>query len=169
MKRFGPHKLFLGFTISLAAILLLLVATLVVIPATIMPAQAAPTDDLPPRPPTPTPDVPAPAPIEPTPIPPVQGAYIILDVPDGNGQLWTVVQWLDLEGAWHDVDGWRGHLDDGEGKMKIWWVAPEDFGTGTMRWQVYDGPEGRLRATSDPFSLPGGSDEAVHVSVELAP
>jgi hypothetical protein len=31
----------------------------------------------------------------------------------------AVVQWQDAFGDWHDVDGWRGHLDAGQGQMKI--------------------------------------------------
>jgi hypothetical protein len=98
------------------------------------------------------------------------GATIWLYVPDGLTTMWTVVQWQDAFGGWHDVDGWRGHLDDGQGQMKIWWVAPKDFNTGPFRWQVYSSDEnGRLLGYSETFNLPGGVNDIVYVQIDLAP
>jgi len=71
-------------------------------------------------------------------------------------QLWTVVQWQDAAGAWHDVTGWRGALDEaafGIGK-KSWVVAEKDLGTGPFAWFVYAHPGGELAAASPPFYLP---------------
>jgi hypothetical protein len=168
MKQFPAHRVTIGIVLMLAALTLLVVAAMAVQPATDL-ASVAVAADLPPRPPTPTPDALAPAPIEPNPVAPAADAFVILHIPAGHSQLWTVVQWAGVENAWHDVDGWRGHLDDGDGKMKIWWVGPEHYGSGPMRWQVYDGSDGRLRATSDSFMLPARGGERVTIEVELAP
>jgi hypothetical protein len=53
--------------------------------------------------------------------------------------LWTVVQWQDRGGNWHDVEGWQGTPDgivDGEGR-KTWWLFRELFGQGPFRWVIY--------------------------------
>ena len=84
------------------------------------------------------------------------GAYIELRLPTDNINLWTVVQWQDGEGNWHDVESWRGILDeihDHKGD-KIWWVLPGEYGDGPCRWQVYDRAGGKLLATSHAFYLP---------------
>jgi len=73
--------------------------------------------------------------------------------------LWTVVQWQDPEGTWHDVIGWQGTLDkvqSGVG-VKEWWVLQPDLGKGPFRWQVCQEQGGPVVATSVPFNLP---DEA---------
>ncbi len=84
------------------------------------------------------------------------GSYIELRVPTDNINLWTVVQWQDGEGNWHDVESWRGILDEiHEHKGdKIWWVLPGEYGDGPCRWQVYDRAGGKLLATSHAFYLP---------------
>lgn len=91
-------------------------------------------------------------------------------------ELWIVVQWQDARGAWHDVEGWRGELDEvvtGEdGEVvghKTWWVAKPDLGTGPFRWLVYEGRQGRRLATSVPFDLPDTKGRTVRVEVSLAP
>lgn len=88
--------------------------------------------------------------------------------------LWTVVQWQDNLGDWHDVLGWQGHLDDIEvgeaGHVvgeKRWWVAPADLGTGPFRWLVYQRQDGRLLATSASFHLPNVREESKAVEVLL--
>jgi hypothetical protein len=168
MRKLQTHKVTISIAFMLATLTLLVVAAMAVQPGADL-ASVAVAADLPPRPPTPTPEALAPAPVEPNPVAPAPDALVILYVADGHSQLWTIVQWAGVENAWHDVDGWRGHLDDGDGKMKIWWVSPEHYGGGPMRWQVYDGSDGRLRATSDPFMLPAQGGERVTVEVELAP
>lgn len=86
-------------------------------------------------------------------------------------ELWTVVQWQDASGKWHDVEGWRGALDEmvnGEGR-KVWWVYRRDLGTGPFRWVIYQSPSGGLLASSNVFHLPGAEGQAVDVAVKLKP
>jgi len=61
------------------------------------------------------------------------GTYIELVAPAHAGA-WSVVQWQDSAGNWHDVEGWRGTLDNRG--VRRWWVAAKDFGTGPFRWVV---------------------------------
>jgi hypothetical protein len=92
------------------------------------------------------------------------GAAIVLQVNGGlppNG--WGVVQWIDSDGNWHDVEGWRGPVT-ANGR---WWVAPKDFNTGPFRWQIRDGLEGEALAGSDPFTLPGGGNQVLVVPVVM--
>ena len=86
-------------------------------------------------------------------------------------ELWTSVQWQDTGGRWHDVEGWRGTLDEmavGVGR-KVWWVAQRDFGTGPFRWIVRHGYGGDLLAGSESFSLPGTAGETMQVEMLLTP
>jgi len=88
--------------------------------------------------------------------------------------LWTVVQWQDAGGNWHDVAGWQGELDavmvgesgDVEG-VKTWWVAKRDLGTGPFRWVVKQSREGKPAATSEPFYLPCAAGETVPAKISL--
>lgn len=80
--------------------------------------------------------------------------------------LWTVVQWQDALGDWHDVEGWRGPLDEvakGEGR-KVWWLPADLFGAGPFRWLVYAQPGGALLATSSAFYLPGSEGQTTVVA-----
>jgi hypothetical protein len=98
---------------------------------------------------------------------PSSGAYIELRVPSAPAGLWTGVQWQDGGGNWHAVEGWQGTLDavvHGEGK-KVWWVAQEQWGQGPFRWELRQGQDGPVLATSDPFALPGAADQTVRVQV----
>ncbi len=129
--------------------------------------------DLPPRP------LPQPA-FPPAPIPEPTGGFVELRVQfseawsRGNAtwqEVWTVVQWQDDKGAWRDVEGWQGTLDEvqeGEGK-KVWWVAKADLGTGPFRWVVTRGPGGAWLAVSELFYLPTRTGETVPVQVSLTP
>jgi hypothetical protein len=94
------------------------------------------------------------------------GTYIELRLPTDNINLWTVVQWQDRVGGWHDVEGWRGVLDDINDHKgdKIWWVLPYSYGDGPCRWEVYDRAGGKLLATSSSFLLPEANQ---HVIVEV--
>jgi hypothetical protein len=90
--------------------------------------------------------------------------------------IWTVVQWRDDKGIWHDVDGWQGTLDaidTNAGKtvvgFKSWWVDAPILGKGPFRWQVYHSKGSWLLATSDTFDLPEVSGAVVTVEVDLAP
>ena len=121
---------------------------------------AVPAENLPPRPATPTPDAAEEASA-------LRGAFITLHAWNAPVDAWTVVQWQDALGGWHDVDGWRGHLDDSAGAEKRWWVAPKDFKTGPFRWLVYGEKGGELLGTSANFYLPSRSAEVVGVDVVL--
>jgi len=91
---------------------------------------------------------------------------------DANWQsLWTIVQWQDNLGHWHDVDGWRGSLDEvavSEG-IKRWWVSRGHLGQGPFRWVVYDRPGGRLLAKSQAFNLPPVAGQTATVEIPLKP
>jgi hypothetical protein len=85
-----------------------------------------------------------------------------------------MVQWQDEKGQWHDVNGWRGELDEAEvgadGQavgVKAWWVAEEDLDKGPFRWQIYQSQGGRLLATSDPFDLPEKARQQIVVEIPL--
>jgi len=132
-------------------------------------AQAAPpVASLPPRP----------APIFPprptAPVPPSEGdekddepigATIELQVQSAPNGIWAVVQWQDSEGTWHDVEGWRSSLDQGD--KKRWWVAGADFNKGPFRWVIYQDPGGDLLANSNAFYLPGSAGETMSIEVPL--
>jgi hypothetical protein len=95
------------------------------------------------------------------------GGYIDLYIPSAPAELWTVVQWQDSLGNWHDVEGWRGTPD--EGHNKVWWVARADFGKGPFRWVIYENQEGELLAKSETFYLPDSAGKTVRVEVSLMP
>ncbi len=95
-----------------------------------------------------------------------EGGLIELHVHPIQTGLWTVVQWQDARGQWHDVDGWQGTLD---GSLQIWWVAPRDLGKGPFRWQVYRSYGGSLLATSQSFSLPRRTCATVRIDVGVKP
>ncbi|HOT93149.1 MAG TPA: hypothetical protein PLN71_16425 [Anaerolineae bacterium] len=121
--------------------------------------------------PTPAPPTATPPAIPPTAAGPA-GAAIWLRmqgrVDDPRWQsLWTVVQWQDALGDWHDVEGWRGALDaavGGEGR-KVWWLPADLFGAGPFRWQVFAQPGGMLLATSEAFYLPESAGQIKIVTV----
>jgi hypothetical protein len=92
---------------------------------------------------------------------------IELTVESAPAGLWTVVQWQDALGGWHDVEGWRGTLDEGD--KKTWWVDKADYAKGPFRWVVYQGQGGDLLGTSESFYLPSGHGQIVTVEVSLAP
>jgi hypothetical protein len=95
------------------------------------------------------------------------GAHIVLHVPAARDGVWTIVQWQDTAGGWHDVDGWQGTLDVGHRIM--WWLAPDLFGKGPFRWLVYQSAErDKLLATSDPFYLPAAESEKLRIEVSLS-
>jgi hypothetical protein len=72
----------------------------------------------------------------------------------------SVVQWQDVNGDWHDVDGWHGNLDKA-GRIR-WWVAAKDFGRGPFRWVVES-------AISAPFHLPAGARQTVEINLSTQP
>ena len=93
------------------------------------------------------------------------GAHIVLQVQSAPVGVWTIVQWQDSAGGWHDIKGWQGMLD--EGGQKVWWVAAKDFGTGPFRWLVYQSQGGKLLAQSELFYLPHSAGETVKIEVSL--
>ncbi|MDH4135409.1 MAG: hypothetical protein OEW09_01645 [Anaerolineae bacterium] len=95
------------------------------------------------------------------------GAHIVLHVPSAPAGVWTIVQWQDSAGGWHDIDGWQGTLD--EGNQKMWWLAPDLFGKGPFRWLVYESTRGdKLLATSELFYLPDAAGEKLWVEMSLS-
>lgn len=116
--------------------------------------------DLPPRPTA----VPTATPVA-TSVPAAQsqraGATILLHTDAMPADIWTVVQWQDAHGNWHDVEGWQGRLDDG---VKRWWVAPADFRKGPFRWAIYERRGSGLLGTSEAFNLPQSPHEIVTIS-----
>ena len=121
--------------------------------------QAGPT--LPPRtPPTPIPkddDDESGGPDKPV------GAYIELQTQIASAGDWSVVQWQDNTGGWHDVEGWRGPLTGSANR--IWWVAARDFGKGLFRWVITEGSGGRLLGASQTFNLPNQANQTLWVRV----
>jgi hypothetical protein len=65
---------------------------------------------------------------------------------------YTVVQWRDAAGNWHDVPGWRAHAPSG---AVVWAVEAKDFGAGPFRWVSYTGEGGSVLGVSQSFMLPG--------------
>ncbi len=122
--------------------------------------------ELPPRPTTsPTPTAP-PTPMA-TAVPPTNGAAIRLHTSKPSAGAWTVVQWQNEHGNWYEVEGWRGHLDEGQADMKTWWVYPTNYGQGPFRWVLYTSQNGKQLAVSDPFILPTRNGQIINVEVEL--
>ncbi len=119
-----------------------------------------------PMPPRPTSSFPS-RPVVPTPPPTLStsGAGIELRVHAAMAGLWSVVQWQDGLGGWHDVEGWRGGMDDQN--RQVWWVAPKDMGTGPFRWLVLDRDGGEILATSEPFYLPAVPGQLLVIEVFL--
>ncbi len=76
---------------------------------------------------------------------------------------WTVMQWQDALGGWHDVEGWRGEFDaDG---YKTWRFPEQHFGTGPFRWEVFSKRDGGVWGVSAPFQLPDGRDQLLTITV----
>ena len=131
----------MGRFLPLCLLTLLLIAVFALFPSGPNAVQAAP--DLPPRPIlTPTPVIPAP-----------NLARILLVAGSAYEDAWTVVQWQDKPGMWHDVEGWQGHAHNG---WIRWRVAQKDWGTGPFRWLVYDEAGGTLLGSTANFMLPTG-------------
>lgn len=91
-------------------------------------------------------------------------AAIVLQTMPAPSDLWSVVQWHDEQGGWHDIENWRGSVVNGR---TIWWVLEQDFGKGPYRWLVFDQEGGNLLATSDTFNFPSEPKEQLVVEVVL--
>lgn len=98
----------------------------------------------------------------PSPLP--VGGTLILQAYHAPASSWTVVQWQDANGGWHDVTSWQSQLTNG---YVGWWVAPEDFGTGPFRWLLLDSPDGNPLGTSKSFHLPGYANNVILIELEL--
>lgn len=112
--------------------------------------------------------------------PPREGATIELRVrPPESGtpaglhwkELWTIVQWQDGLGAWHDVEGWQAPLERvANGELgKVWAVGPKDLGSGPFRWVILRGRRGVQLGSSEPFHMPLHGGETTRVEVTLSP
>lgn len=79
--------------------------------------------------------------------------------------LWTVVQWQDALGDWHDVEGWVGPLDtiDVTHGEKSWGVVRRNLGESPFRWLVYTKQGGTLVAATAAFALPASSGKTLTV------
>jgi lysophospholipase L1-like esterase len=77
---------------------------------------------------------------------------ITLHVPVEGIRLWTVVQWQDQQGNWHDVSDWSGELEL-NGTIR-WWISADDYNKGPFRWVVSNEPDGPVLAVSPEFYLP---------------
>ncbi len=89
-------------------------------------------------------------------------ASIELFASSASSGAWSVVQWQDPQGGWHDVEGWRSDLGAG---YQHWTVEAKDFGTGLFRWQVRQGgPDGSVLSSSESFTLPAGANETLQIS-----
>jgi len=95
------------------------------------------------------------------------GAHIELQAQPEQTGLWSVVQWQDSGGGWHDVEGWRGLLE--ANGCKRWWVAAKDFGTGPFQWVVYRKPDSQPLAVSDPFNLPPEANRIQYIEALSGP
>jgi hypothetical protein len=138
-----------------------LLCGLMLITSWLMPCQTS-AQALPPRP-TPV------STITPTALPSVhvrEGGLLELYTHPTQLGVWTLIQWQDALGSWHDVAGWQGTLD---GTSQLWWVAPRDLGKGPFRWLVYQSRGGLLLATSQPFALPRFNGATVRIDVALVP
>ena len=91
-----------------------------------------------------------------------EGAYISLQPSAPAVGLWTVVQWQDDLGRWHEVEGWQGTFD---GDHKTWWVDVKDFKTGPFRWVVFQDQNGEPLMYSEPFYLPQSPFETVVIEI----
>lgn len=92
-------------------------------------------------------------------------AYIDLQVQSPRPGLWTVVQWQDTVGNWHDVDGWRSQLE--LSGWQRWTVADKDFGDGPFRWLVIEAQNSPPLATSPAFTLPSRANQIESSLVDL--
>ena len=93
------------------------------------------------------------------------GTHIELQTQPGVAGLWGVIQWQDQQGAWHNVEGWQGTVDNHG--FRRWWVDQKDFATGPFRWVVMSGNNGMIRGTSQIFDLPAGADQTLRVVIPL--
>ena len=82
-------------------------------------------------------------------------------------EMWTVVQWQDGLGRWHDVEGWQGKMEviGGDQATRSWWVDHKDFGAGPFRWLICQENCHNPLGASASFYLPDGLNRVVAVEV----
>jgi hypothetical protein len=100
---------------------------------------------------------------------------ITLLAPDAPAGAPVGVQWRDVNGTWHNVEGWQSTLDMAAGATtpsKTWGVYTKDYGQGPFRWVVYNPPAagstaqtGTVLATSQRFNLPSGDGANLTLTV----
>lgn len=130
-----------------------------------MSVSAQTDSNMPPRPVPPS----KPA-AEPTaePVKPQEGGKIVLHLyPDQRA--WTVVQWQDKFGQWHDIHSWQGDAawdEQNQEWIVEWWVARENFSEGPFRWTGYaDQSQNQRKFVTASFTLPDQAGQVTHVSV----
>jgi len=96
--------------------------------------------------------------------PPAEGAITLRAYPT-EPDYWTVVEWGDSQGGWHQVEGWQALFDDQH--QVAWGISSDDFGKGPYRWVIHESKGGAIVAASDPFSLPASAGEAVGIHIPL--
>ena len=148
----SKHRITLT-TLFLFGLMLLIISSLAINPEQLQ-AQGNPL-------PTATPYGTPPPPTA-SPYPP--GGTLILQMENPPVEGWTIVQWQDANGGWHDVEGWRSHFTN---DYVGWWVAPADFSDGPFRWLLLASENGPELASSAPFSLPGYLGHVLLVELSL--
>ncbi len=88
------------------------------------------------------------------------GAGIELSVSGAKSPCYAIVQWQDGLGGWHNVETWRGQV---ENNRVIWYVTPELFGKGPFRWVVYRGE--KTLVLSESFNMPTAANQLLRVVV----
>ena len=96
--------------------------------------------------------------------PPADGAITLRAFPI-EPDYWTVVEWGDSQGGWHQVEGWQAPFDDQH--QVAWGISSDDFGKGPFRWVIHERKGGAIVAASDPFDLPASAGEAVGIHIPL--
>lgn len=90
------------------------------------------------------------------------GSHIELHITPSNIVYWTEIQWQDISGGWHVVEGWRGSSSRG---IVRWFVASKDFNTGPFRWLIYKQKGSNILGTSEVFALPGKANETNFIHI----
>lgn len=89
---------------------------------------------------------------------PSEGGMITLQSASADADDWVVIEWQAGDGTWIQVDGWRGHINNGE---ISWWVGSDNLGEGPFRWVIYrNESEAEQLKVSEPFSLPDSENSA---------
>lgn len=76
---------------------------------------------------------------------------------------YTVVQWYDSYGVWHDVEGWRTKATSDSVK---WSVEEKDFTHGPFRWLVYYN-DGTIIGESSAFMLPHREHDVKSLDLQI--